>query len=111
PPHTPVAQDDATTPVTSAANATRTTGYIEHVVAPGEQLPTLAQRFLGDKYQWQAIASATYGIQQPDGRTLRPGDTRVYPGWTVRIPTSAMTPAAYTTTTTSAAAPTYEVKH
>ncbi len=111
PPHTPVAQDDATTPVTSGASATRTTGYIEHVVAPGEQLPTLAQRFLGDKYQWHAIATATYRVPQPDGRTLRPGDTRVYPGWTVRIPAPAIAPAAYTTSATPTAAPTYEVRH
>jgi hypothetical protein len=111
PPHTPVSQDDVTTPVASGASANRTTGYIEHVVAPGEQLPTLAQRILGDKYQWHAIATATYGLPQPDGRSLRPGDTRVYPGWTVRIPAPATTTAAYTTSVTPTAPPTYEVKH
>jgi nucleoid-associated protein YgaU len=111
PPHTPAAQDEVATPATSGATQTRTTGYVEHVVAPGEQLPTLAQRFLGDKYQWHAIATATYGLQQPDGRILRPGDTRVYPGWTVRIPNPAITTAAYTTATTRSVAPTYEVKH
>src|SRR5439155_16621597 len=51
PPHTPVSQDEVTTPVASGASATRTTRYIEHVVAPREQLPTLAQRYLIDKYQ------------------------------------------------------------
>ncbi|MBN1171055.1 MAG: LysM peptidoglycan-binding domain-containing protein, partial [Micromonosporaceae bacterium] len=65
------------------------TGYIEHIVQPGEQLTTLAERFLGDKYQWHAIAAATSGIAQPDGRQLCPGQTRLYPGWTVRIPVAA----------------------
>ena len=106
PPHTPVAQDDLTTPAARTSTG-RTTGYIEHAVQPGEQLPTLAQRFLGDKYQWHAIATATYGIEQPDGRALRLGETRVYPGWTVRIPTAAIAPVAHTT---PAAASVYQVQ-
>ena len=73
-------------------------GWIEHVVQPGEQMPALAERFLGDKYQWHAIATASYGISQPDGRQLHPGDTRVYPGWTVRIPAPATADAAPLTT-------------
>ncbi|MEV4199330.1 BTAD domain-containing putative transcriptional regulator [Micromonospora globbae] len=99
PPHpTTVQATDPRADATAKAHA----GYIEHVVQPGEQMPALAERFLGDKYQWHAIAAATYGITQPDGRELRPGDTRVYPGWTVRIPAPAMgvvTPVSSTTVT------------
>ena len=51
--------------------------------------------------------------QQPDGRTLRPGDTRIYPGWTVRVPVHAhrprLIPVAHTTTTRPASAPAYQV--
>ena len=84
-------------------------GYIEHEIQPGEQLPTLAERYLGDKYQWHAIAAATYGIPQPVGQVLCPGDTRMYPGQIARIPATAAqkplsaTPAAHTTTDNQAA--------
>lgn len=82
--------------------------YIEHRVQAGEQMPALAERYLGDKYRWHAIAAATYGLPQPDGRTLRRGDTRVYPGWTVRIPTtntlSTATPSTALTPNTVLAA-------
>lgn len=69
--------------------------YVEHHVQAGEQLPALAEQYLGDKYRWHAIAAATYGLPQPDGRTLRRGDTRVYPGWTVRIPTTSAVPVSF----------------
>jgi DNA-binding SARP family transcriptional activator len=69
--------------------------YTEHHVRAGEQLPALAERYLGDKYRWHAIAAATYGLPQPDGRTLRRGDTRIYPGWTVRIPTTSTMPVSF----------------
>jgi hypothetical protein len=109
-PHGPLpGQDDALAAARDTNTAT-TASYIEHQVRPGEQMPTLAQRFLGDKYQWQAIAAATYGLPQPDGRVLQPGDTRIYPGWTVRIPAPANALAASTTTQVPATSPTYEVK-
>jgi len=98
--------------VTAAAPAAAVE-HIEHPVQPGEQMPALAERYLGDKYQWHAIAAASYGIQQPDGRTLRPGDTRIYPGWTVRVPVRStageLTPVPRITTTRPTAGPTYEV--
>jgi nucleoid-associated protein YgaU len=87
--------------------------HLEHTVQPGEQMPALAERYLGDKYRWHTIAAATYGVPQPDGRTLRPGDTRIYPGWTVRVPVqsaaSALTPVAHTTATRPSTGPTYQV--
>ncbi|GLH99795.1 LysM peptidoglycan-binding domain-containing protein [Phytohabitans aurantiacus] len=97
---------DTVTTTTTATTVEPVTAsrYIEHHVRPGEQMPALAERYLGDKYQWHAIAAATYGLAQPDGRVLNPGDTRVYPGWTVRIPTTTiartagLTPVAQSTT-------------
>ncbi len=107
--HPPVHRAPVADPVVEAARAA---GYIEHPVQPGEQMPAIAERYLGDRYQWRAIAEATYGIPQPDGRALRPGDTRIYPGWTVRVPArpapAAVTPVAHTTTK-PASAPVYEV--
>jgi nucleoid-associated protein YgaU len=112
--HAPQAQ---AVPVAPTAGPATTAGYREHRVQPGEQMPALAERYLGDKYRWQAIAAATYGIEQPDGRTLRPGDTRVYPGWIVRVPVradagrSGLSPYAPTTalTATPAVTPVYVV--
>ncbi|MFD6757360.1 LysM peptidoglycan-binding domain-containing protein [Micromonospora gifhornensis] len=72
-------------------------GYLEHRVSRGEGLLDIAERY---HVPWQRIADATYGLEQPDGRQLQPGSTRVYPGWTVRIPASAgqspaLVPAAH----------------
>ncbi|MEV6928468.1 peptidoglycan-binding protein [Dactylosporangium sp. NPDC051485] len=104
---------NATSDATITGNVEVPNQYIDHVVQPGEQMPTLAERYLGDRYQWRTIAEATYGIAQPGGQVLKPGDTRVYPGWTVRIPTNtatsvAMVPVALSSSAPSAA-PVYEV--
>jgi nucleoid-associated protein YgaU len=102
-------------PAAPVAGPAAADGYLLHRVQPGEQMPAIAERYLGDKYQWHDIASATYGMIQPDGRTLRPGDTRVYPGWTVRVParpatTAGLTHAARDTAAHAPpAAPVYEV--
>ncbi|WP_432976862.1 LysM peptidoglycan-binding domain-containing protein [Dactylosporangium sp. CA-233914] len=108
----PAATDNADS-TTTVGNLDVANRYVEHVVQPGEQMPTLAERYLGDRYQWRTIAEATYGVAQPGGQVLKPGDTRVYPGWTVRIPTSAAAPAAMVpvalSTSTPSAAPVYEV--
>ena len=109
----PTVRTASPAPVAPAADqvvpTASTTGYVEHRVRAGEQMAALAERYLGDRYQWRAIAAATYGLPQPDGRTLRPGDTRVYPGWTVRVPVRPQAatgmPAAHTTATQPAAAP------
>jgi DNA-binding SARP family transcriptional activator/nucleoid-associated protein YgaU len=102
PPDTPSTPDTVVSTVDSALPAPAPS-FVEHRVLPGEQLPALAQRYLGDKYQWRAIAEASYGLRQPDGQALRPGDTRVYPGWTVRIPQKpAQRPVAGST---------YQVRH
>jgi hypothetical protein len=104
---TPATQSSSADTVRSPAK----TDYIEHQVQPGEQLAALAERYLESKYEWQAIAEATYGLQQPDGRALRPGETRIYPGWTVRIPNTAITTPTPTRIANAAAAkgPIYEV--
>ncbi|WP_327009757.1 LysM peptidoglycan-binding domain-containing protein [Dactylosporangium sp. NBC_01737] len=100
---------------TIAGNLETASRYVDHVVQPGEQMPTLAERYLGDRYRWRSIAEATYGLPQPGGQVLKPGDTRVYPGWTVRIPTStaapiAMVPVASSISTTPRALPVYDVR-
>src|SRR5690606_28051161 len=61
---------------------------ITHVVARGEGLLDLQ-----DKYgvSWQRIAEANYDVPQPDGRSLQRGQTRIYPGWHMRIPTTHAT--------------------
>ncbi|MEV6922972.1 peptidoglycan-binding protein [Dactylosporangium sp. NPDC051485] len=111
----PAATDttDGTGGTTMTSNPDVPRQYVDHVVQPGEQMPTLAERYLGDRYQWRTIAEATYGIAQPGGQVLKAGDTRIYPGWTVRIPTSTtapvtMMPVALSTSTANAA-PVYEV--
>jgi len=64
--------------------------YVQHLVVRGEALLDLQQRY---DVSWQRIAQANYGTVQPDGRALQPGQTRIYPGWQVRIPTSQPPPA------------------
>lgn len=65
--------------------------YMQHLVARGEALLDLQQRY---DVPWQRIAQANYGTVQPDGKALQPGQTRIYPGWQMRIPTSQPPPAA-----------------
>ncbi|MFG1761063.1 LysM peptidoglycan-binding domain-containing protein [Micromonospora echinofusca] len=78
------------------------TGYLEHSVERGENLLDIAERY---NVSWQRLAEANQGFAQPDGRSLQPGNTRIYAGWTLRIPgvtspavstTSAQAPAART---------------
>lgn len=80
--------------VVAARPATTTPTFITHTVARGEQLPQLAQRFYGNRFDWTRIATANYGRTQPDGRTLQQGETRIYPGWQLRIPTAGLLPNA-----------------
>lgn len=61
--------------------------YVEHTVTRTDSLLDLAERFYGDPLQFQKILDATYGLPQPDGKTLHRGQTFLYAGWTVRIPT------------------------
>lgn len=58
---------------------------VRHVVGRGEALLDLQDRY---GVPWQRIAEANYGVEQPDGRSLQRGQTRIYPGWQLRIPTS-----------------------
>jgi hypothetical protein len=89
PPHTTLGSSAAPGTAALGPAPAAATGYIEHRLQPGEQMPALAERYLGDKYQWQVIAAATYGIPQPVGQVLRPGDSRMYPGQIARIPMAA----------------------
>jgi DNA-binding SARP family transcriptional activator len=61
-------------------------GQLVHQVARGEALLDLQDRY---GLPWKRIAQANHGIPQPDGRALQPGQTRIYPGWQLRIPTPA----------------------
>ncbi|RQX02839.1 peptidoglycan-binding protein [Micromonospora arida] len=85
------------------------TGYLEHRVERGESLLDIAERH---NVSWQRLAEINHGLAQLDGRTLQPGNTRVYAGWTLRIPVDALLAVATTTQTTPAASaepPVYEV--
>ncbi|MBX6749181.1 MAG: LysM peptidoglycan-binding domain-containing protein [Micromonosporaceae bacterium] len=54
-----------------------------HEVQLGESLLSVAEHY---GVSWEFIAEANYGRPQPDGRSLQPGQQRVYPGWTLLIP-------------------------
>ena len=71
--------------------------YLEHPVERGESLLDIAERY---NVSWQRLAEANHGQAQPDGRSLQPGSTRVYAGWTLRIPVVS-SPVATTQTAPS----------
>jgi len=75
--------------------------YLQHEVQRGESLPGLAERYGVSR---TALAQANHGQPQPDGRSLQPGQTRIYTGWTLRIPLP--TPRAIAAPTMAARAPT-----
>lgn len=103
---------------TAASSATSHATDRIHIVQRGEMLLDLAERY-GVPYD--AIAAANHRVVQPDGRTLQPGQGRLYPGWQMRIPlataaartttTTTITPVAGLTTTAPAAQMVYHVKH
>lgn len=68
---------------TASAGAPET---VLHLVERGEGLLDLQDRY---GVPWQRIAEANYGVEQPDGRSLVRGQTRIYPGWQLRIPVTA----------------------
>lgn len=74
----PVARQAA---VAEAAAETSAAGI--HLVERGEGMLDLQERY---GIPWQRIAEANYGVEQPDGRSLQRGQTRIYPGWQMRIP-------------------------
>lgn len=76
-------------PVAAGSHAS----YLAHPVQRGESLLDIAEQY---RVPWQRVAEATQGVVQPDGRSLQPGSTRVYPGWTVRIPAAPGTAAPAT---------------
>ncbi|WP_081883930.1 LysM peptidoglycan-binding domain-containing protein [Micromonospora parva] len=68
------------------ASGPNAVGYLEHSVERGESLLDIAEEY---NVSWQRLAEANHGIAQPDGRSLQPGNTRVYAGWRLRIPVDA----------------------
>jgi LysM domain-containing protein len=56
-----------------------------HLVERGEGLLDLQERY---GVPWHRIAEANYDVEQSDGRSLQRGQTRIYAGWQLRIPTS-----------------------
>ena len=79
-----------------------TPGYLQHSVQRGESLTGLAERYGVSR---TALARANYGQPQPDGRSLQPGQTRIYTGWTLRIPLPTPPAAARVAASTPAPAP------
>ncbi|MEU8220114.1 LysM peptidoglycan-binding domain-containing protein [Micromonospora taraxaci] len=73
--------------------------YLEHSVERGESLLDIAEKY---NVPWQRLAEANHGLAQPDGRSLQPGNTRVYAGWTLRIPVDASLTAEAVTVSSSA---------
>jgi hypothetical protein len=65
---------------------TRIADSVLHLVGRGEGLLDLQERY---GVPWQRIAEVNYDAEQPDGRSLQRGQTRIYAGWQLRIPTSA----------------------
>ncbi|WP_328849819.1 LysM peptidoglycan-binding domain-containing protein [Micromonospora zamorensis] len=76
------------------ANGPDATGYLEHPVERGESLLDIAERY---NVPWQRLAETNHGLAQPDGRSLQPGNTRVYAGWKLRIPVDVSLAATTTT--------------
>lgn len=104
-------QLDATSPLRGMASPA-----IEqiHTVQRGEMLLDLADRY---GLPYEVIAAANHGVVQPDGRTLQPGQGRLYPGWRMRIPrtaatsrTATLTPIADLTAATTRTPVVYQVK-
>ncbi|WBC08891.1 LysM peptidoglycan-binding domain-containing protein [Micromonospora sp. WMMA1947] len=90
------ATPEASAPLTAVPmDAPAAVGYLEHSVERGESLLDIAERY---NLSWQRLAEVNNGLAQPDGRSLQLGNTRVYAGWTLRIPV-VTSPAALTTST------------
>ena len=64
---------------------------------------TWPSKYLGDTGAYPRIAEANYGTVQPDGRSLQRGETRIYPGWQMRIPRDAITDSARPTSSVATA--------
>src|SRR5690606_19156064 len=77
-----VADPAAAGPVEALAAAAGPTEVV-HVVQRGEGLLDLQERY---GVSWRRIAEANYDRIQPDGGVLLRGQTRIYPGWHLRIP-------------------------
>ena len=91
----------------SRVAANRTPGYLQHPVQRGESLLGISERYgvaLAD------LATANYGVTQPDGRALQPAQTRIYQGWTLRVPVTGPGAQMVAVAHTSAETLVYEVQ-
>lgn len=61
-------------------------------VEPRDSLWTIAERTLGNGRRWREIADLNVGRTQPDGASLRRGDTLIRPGWRLELPSDADLP-------------------
>ncbi|NUR96218.1 MAG: LysM peptidoglycan-binding domain-containing protein [Kribbellaceae bacterium] len=95
-------QDKASDAATAVAAQQET--YVTHVVQRGETMIGLAERYYHDGNAITRIIDANIGLPQPGGTTLKSGEVRIYPGWTLRIP-SPVVNAASTTETPPSLAP------
>jgi hypothetical protein len=76
---------DPSTPDQGLRAPTRGVDTVLHLVERGEGLLDLQERY---GVPWHRIAEANYNVEQSDGRSLQRGQTRIYAGWQLRIPTS-----------------------
>src|SRR5690606_5535905 len=60
--------------------------HLLHQVVLGDSLLSVAEQY---GVAWEDLAQANYGVLQPDGRSLTPNQHRIYPGWTLRVPSGS----------------------
>ncbi len=73
-------------------------------VVPGDDLWSVAARFLGDGFRWQEIFELNRGRVMPDGRTFRDPNV-INPGWVLELPLALGTDPPLTTPPAAPATP------
>lgn len=86
------AQSDEATQIAAAPVAQEK--YVTHVVQRGETVLDLAERYYHHPDAFTRILDANIGLPQPGGKALQPSEIKVLPGWTLRIPSPEIDPAA-----------------
>ncbi|WP_157442111.1 LysM peptidoglycan-binding domain-containing protein, partial [Actinoplanes awajinensis] len=93
-PPEPTAPPPATTATTSPNPPTAEHPNPTCTIRPGDTLSTIARRRLGDPDRWPTIFRLNRGTTFPEvGGRLTDPDV-IYPGWKLRLPTTATTPAS-----------------
>ncbi len=83
----------APTPAQTVAAADPATEPKTYLVAPRDDLWTIAETCLGDPYRWREVYDTNRGRPQADGETLTDPD-HIQPGWTLLLPADATLPSA-----------------